>query len=457
MTDGCKRHSYWFDTVPLTAASAPLQGDITADICIVGGGVAGLSTAYHLSRLDPTQRVVVLEAQTVGSGASGRNAGQAIVALGDNDFGAQLRRHGSANLTEAYTYVAEGIALLAALCEEEGIDCDWQPTGYLEVGLRAEGGGPIDAYREFLRAVGQDQHIQAVSEAEVSRELGSPLLGNALFDRRGGQFNPLKLVHGLRRAAVSRGVVCCENSAVRQIATNTRDIVLRTEGGSVSCGRVVLATNGYTHLLRLSGRISRVQTPLFVYANVTEPVGPELWSRLHWPRRCGVNVLSDMFFSFAPTADGRLLYVGGYHAAAVAGRSMALDHSAAFAQHGPAQLAAFFPMLRQVRTTHSWGGAISVTPDFLPHVGLSHDPRIAYAAGCWGHGIPIGLHNGRTLAELTLGRESESTRSWLVRRQKRAWPSRPLAAHAMNLMFAHRRRALRRMGRSMAPPITFSD
>jgi len=456
MAASCEAHPYWIDSVPAGAAAPSLDRNITADICIVGGGATGLSTAYHLSRLDPTLRIVLVEASAIGQGASGRNAGQAIVALGHHDFVAQLRRYGAANLATAYRYVAEGITLLADLCREEQIECDWRPTGYLEVGLQADGERPIDAYQDFLATIGQQDFIEPVSAADIALELKSPLLGKALFDRRGGQFNPLKLVRGLRMAAVERGVAIYEYSAVRRIATRPDGITVDTVQGSVSCGTLILATNGYSHLLRGVGALARAQSPLFVYANITEPLSPEIWRQLNWPRRCGVNVLSDMFFSFAPTADGRILYVGGYNTAAPSGRSMAHDHSAGFERDGPRHLGTFFAPLRAARTTHSWGGPISVTADFVPHVGRTGDDRILYAAGCWGHGIPIAMHNGRTLAELTLGKESASTCSWLVTRKKRVWPNRYIGAQAMNLMLALHRRALRRSARDMIPPISFS-
>jgi glycine/D-amino acid oxidase-like deaminating enzyme len=458
MPNICESSPYWLDSAPPRLTANPLEGPITADVCILGGGVTGLSAAYHLSRLDPTLRVALLEAQAVGHGASGRNAGQAIVALGHQDFTAQLRRHGAANLAEAYRYVTEGVTLLDRLSREERIDCDWRPTGYLEVGLTADGDGPIDAYRDFLETIGRGDDIEAVPAARIERELGSPLLGKALFDRRGGQFNPLKLVHGLAATVRVRGVALYEDSPVRRVAAGASDIVVETDRGSVSCGKIILAANGYSHLLRGLPGAARAQSPLFVYANVTEPLSPEIWRNLNWPRRCGVNILSDLFFSFAPTTDGRILYVGGYDMVAPTGRSMAHDHSPGFSQDGPLKLnlGAFFPPLRAARTTHSWGGPISVTADFVPHVGRMADSRIVYAAGCWGHGVPIGLHNGRTLAELSLERDSPSTRSWLVTRQKRLWPNRFVAANAMNLTLAVHRHALRRKGRELTPQITFS-
>lgn len=452
----CKSSPYWPDSAPARRAASPLKGRITADVCVLGGGVTGLSAAYHLSRLDPSLRVVVLEAETVGYGASGRNAGQAIVALGHHDFTAQLRRYGAANLSDAYRYVAEGVELLGRLSLEERIDCDWRPTGYLEVGLAADGDGPIDAYRDFLDAMGRGDDIEPVPAAQIERELGSPLLGKALFDRRGGQFNPLKLVRGLAATVQTRGVALYEDSPVQHVAAGPGAIVVDTGRGSVSCGKIILAANGYSHLLRGIGGAARAQSPLFVYANVTEPLSPETWRELGWPRRCGVNIRSDLFFSFAPTAEGRILYVGGYDMVAPTGRSMAYDHSVGFSRNGPLNLGAVFPPLRVARTTHSWGGPISLTADFVPHVGRLTDPRIVYAAGCWGHGVPIGLHNGRTLAELSLDRDSASTRSWLVRREKRLWPNRFIGAQAMNLTLAAHRHALRRKGRKLVPQIKFT-
>jgi glycine/D-amino acid oxidase-like deaminating enzyme len=428
------------------------------DICVIGGGVTGLSTAYHLKRLAPELRVAVLEAQVVGFGASGRNAGQLIVHFGGGDLLAQVRKFGAANVGAAWTYVQQGVEFIRDLQMAEGLRFDFQEIGYLQASLEVDGGKELERYRGFLEAIGQLSGMSDVTAEQMKHEFDGPYFGDALFDPRGGQFNPLKLVRGLRAAAETRGAEIFENSPVTGIEAGKTEILVKTHSGLVRCAKLVLATNAYTH--RLPGlrrlAIHRLQNPLMVYAGVTEPLTPDQWSAVRWPRRCGVNVVSDLFFSFAPTSDGRVLYVIGYYAAAPRGAALGPDVSVDFERDGPGLLASFFPALREVRTSRTWGGPISATADFIPQVGVTGDPRIAYAVGCWGHGMPIGARNGRTLAELSLERRTESTEAWFVQRKKSLWPAAGLAPLVSAGAVELRRQAYQRIAKAMTPPLTFS-
>jgi glycine/D-amino acid oxidase-like deaminating enzyme len=450
-----RARSYWFDTSEPYQPQEPLRGDVAVDCCVIGGGVTGLSAAYHLKRLDPAARVALLEAEVIGFGASGRNAGQLIVQFGGGDWPSQLRRYGAGRIGEGWAYVHDGIRLIEDLIAREGIDCDYAPTGYLKATLKTGGAAQLEAYRRFLGAIGQTAFFDPVEDLEG--ELSSPHLGAAIFDRRGGQFNPLKLVRGMRQAALRYGAQIFENSPVAEIQVTPSRILVQTGGGVVRCEKLILAANGFTHLLEGVERLGlgQTQTPLIVKATVTEPLTPAQWAMAGWPRRCAVNVVSDLFFSFAPTFDGRLLYVGGYYATSPRHGEIRPEIQWRLKEEGPEHLSSFFPKLPGLRTAQTWGGPISITTDLIPHVGATEDPRIVYGCGCWGNGMPLGAQNGLTLAEMSLGRATENTEAWFVRRRKGRWPNRYVTKFVADRVIARRRRRSREIGGALTPPIRF--
>ena len=228
--------------------------------------------------------------------------------------------------------------------------------------------------------------------------------------------------------------------------------------GRVACDRLVLATNAYSHLLagaRQAG-LSRRQIPLIVKGTITEPISASDWSAKGWKRRCGVNVVSDLFYSFAPTADGRILHVGGYYATLPANRKFVPEAEWRLKGEGADHLGAFFPKLANLKTAHTWGGPISLTPDWIPHVGRASDPRVVFAFGCWGHGMGLGMHNGVTLAELTLERKTDGTELWFVTRKKADWPPKPITTFITNQVVASGRKRARAIGATLTPEVTFS-
>lgn len=163
-----------------------------------------------------------------------------------------------------------------------------------------------------------------------------------------------------------------------------------TSAGSFACEKVIIAANGFAHLLD-GGRtlgVKRGQMPLIVRATVTEPISGSSWVSAGWPRKCSVNVLSQLFYSFAPTPDGRVLWVGGYNTYASGPRDALADSFPVLGQDHV--IGNFFPRLNHLRSAREWGGPISITADWIPHIGFApSDARIAYAWGCWGSGMPI--------------------------------------------------------------------
>lgn len=452
-----RSRSHWWNTSAPYVPQEPLAGDIEVDVCIIGGGINGISSAYHLRKLDASVRVALLEAETVGFGASGRNAGQIIMKLGGTTVEKLYGKFGAERAGAAWDYVHRGMRLIAALKEEEGIDCDYAQTGTLHVSLRDDGNRHLEDSLRLIEKMGQGRYVSWVEEAQVEKELKSPYLGAALHESRGGQFNPLKLVLGLRQAALRHGAMIFENSPAASIDSDPGAITVHTGMGSVRCRKLILTTNAFTHLVGGVKDIGllREQTPLIVKGIVTEPISDEMWERAGWPRRCGVNVQSQLFYSFAPTVDRRLVYVGGYYTSAPWDRNITAEVEWRLREEGPEHLEAFFPALKGVRTAQTWGGAISITPDYIPHVGHARDPRVLYACGCWGNGMPVGTQNGLTLAELALDRTTENTLTWFVQRRKQQWPSRALAGVLATGVILRRRRGNRKKAKLLSPPLRF--
>ena len=453
------RSHWWRTTEPAADLSPVLSGDVSADVCVIGGGVAGVSAAYHLKSLDPGCDVVLLESEVCGFGASGRNAGQLIVHFGGGSLSGQLMRYGSTRVGEGWQYTAEGIELIEGFMTEGGFAADYLPTGTLQAGLKADNGKALDGFTKFLDAIGQLKHMSVLSAERVAEEVNNPQLVGGVLDRRGGQINPLKLVRGIKGMAETAGAQFYENSPVGWIDTSGDQIVVETGMGRVHCKKVILTTNAYTHLLRGVEKIGSrtIQNTLIVHGSITEPLTQKQWDAVRWQGRYGVNTVGDVFYSFAPTMDGRILYVGGYYVNLPKGDALAPELNMQFLKDGHQHFTEFFPVLSDVKTEHTWGGPISATFDLIPHVGLSKDPRIAYAVGCWGHGVPIGVRNGLTLAELILERQTASTEMWFVKRSGQGWPGRTLANIGTRRVFGMVRHSAKALGKKMDPPLKFGS
>lgn len=444
--------SLWWSRQSDYAPSLPLQGDMSADVCIIGGGIAGLSAAMHLRRADRGVSVVLLEGQEIGAGASGRNAGQMLVQFG-SDWAGNLKRYGASNMGAALDYVHEGIGIAERL-SQEGLDFDYASVGTIKVGLISDDPAAIDSYRDYLEKAGQGRHLTDLSSLEVQDEIASPYLSKGVFDPRGGTNDPLKLARALKQAAEQAGATVHEYSPVVAILTESSGIRVETGQGSVRCKKLILATNAYTHLLGDSSDagLDRRQRALMVRAAATRPISQQHWAAAGWRSRCGINIVSDLFFSFAPTTDGRVVSVGGYYIDQPRHGSLEPSADWRLKQDSMTQLGQFFPTLAGVETDQVWGGPISVTRDSIPHVGTARDPRIIYAAGCWGAGVPLSLRHGETLADLALDRRTASTDMWFVQRSKADWPML-VSGPTTTLMMKAMQRKARSIAKSLCPAV----
>ena len=392
-----KHEPVWAD---VSMPEAPmLRGRLRTDVAIVGGGLTGLSTAYHLAAAHPGLRIAVLEASTFGAGASGRNTGMLGPGVGQS-LAALVGRLGPQAAAALYRETLHAVSLARALIERERIACDLQMTGQL---LRA---GSIGDRRRLARQAALmqalDLPVEVQAEAtspDLPRAPGGPGDGPAALRLpHAGVLHPGKLVAGLCARAAARGVQLYQHARVQAIGDG-RPLHLSLGGGDeVIADHVVVATAGYTAGLGLlRGRV----LPVHLQALATAPLPAGALRALRWSGREGVVEARRLFNYFRLTADDRLVFGGGAPRYHWRGRPPADENPRALATLRR-ELAATFPgEIARLPITHLWTGVIGYTLDALPSIG--RDPRrpgVVHALGWCGHGLALSVAAGEWMSRL---------------------------------------------------------
>ncbi|MCS6798979.1 MAG: FAD-binding oxidoreductase [Myxococcota bacterium] len=403
--------SYWMALDP-SEPGPPLRGTEHVDVAIVGGGFTGLWTAYHLSVLEPAMRVAIVEANVVGHGASGRNAGFAMT-LVHRSLAELVRALGDEGAAAVVRAAARSVRAIGEVCRAEGIDADLQPNGLLTVS-----NGPLQDGLVRLEAETADrlglEGIRYLEGAEVRARVHSETFRCGLFDEACTLLNPARLVRGLRRVVERRGVAVYERSELADITRDARRIRLRTAEGELLADRVVLAANAYSARL---AALRRHLMPFYSYILLTEPLTAAQWERIGWQDRFGMEDRRVFLHYFRPTVDGRILWGGRDAVYRPDGPDARYDRDERVFARLEETFRWTFPQLHDVRIAHRWGGPIAVTGDFLPLVGWLRGERIAYCFGYNGHGVAISHLAARACAELLLGRDGEARRLPIVGRK----------------------------------------
>ena len=419
---------YWLDALPPREPQPRLEGPNEADLCIVGGGFTGLWAALHAKGDDPARDVVLLEAETAGFGASGRNGGFALGSLTHGienglarfaDEMPQLERLGHENF--------EGFV---ADIERLGIDCGLELTGDLAVALEPHEVSWLEEAAELLARHGHEHEL--FGRDAVRAEVASPTYLGGLWDKTDAALvDPGRLAVGLADAALVAGVRLHEGSPVTEIVDDGAGVRVLMPGGHVRARRVLLATSAYPPPLRA---IRRYIAPVYDYVLVTEPLSPERRESIAWKRRQGIGDCANQFHYYRLTEDERILW-GGYDAVYRYGGPVRpdldddLETFATLSQH----FFTTFPQLEGVRFTHRWGGAIDTCSRFSVFFGTAHRGKVAYAVGYTGLGVVATRFGARVGLDLLDGRETEATRFRYVRSKPVPFPPEPLRSGVIQL------------------------
>jgi gamma-glutamylputrescine oxidase len=367
----------------------PLQGDLSVDVVVVGAGYAGLSAAIELAQRGYS--VVVLEADRICSGASGRNGGQAIVgyASGQEPFEAQL---GKTEARKAWDMSVESMELLARRIAEFQIDCDWV-SGYLYV---ADSQRKARALEADMQAMERDYGFQVdfAHGKDVQRHIQSPLYCASAFEKRSGHLHPLKFGLGLARAARSLGVQIYEKSAVVDIQRGDK-LRAKTARGTVTASWGVLAGNCTLgeYGPRVAPELSPRIMPVGTYIIGTAPLAKGQSERLIPSNAavCDNNFVLD-YFRFS--ADRRMLFGGR-----VSYSTRTPDH---LSEVMSKRLAQVFPELKSVPVEYVWGGFVDISMNRAPDFGRLGS-NLFYLQGFSGHGVALTGLAGKVVAEAVVG------------------------------------------------------
>jgi len=367
-----------------------LDGDVQTDVAVVGGGITGLSTALHLA--EHGARVVLLEAEEPGWGASGRNGGQVNPGLKlDPD---QVERDYGPGLGSRMNALAGAApALVFDLIKRHDIRCDARRNGTLRAASRAKHAAHVRASAEQLARRGAP--VELLEGSSLEQATGTARYQVAMLDRRGGDLNPLSFTRGLARAALRAGAAVHGGTralglkrvgAIWQVATAT---------GTVSARQVVLATNGYTDNLWPNLRSTIV--PLFGAIAATAALPDDIASSI-MPSRA-VLYESGTVTVYYRVDTGQRLLIGGRGPMREIHAASAIPHLLRYAR-------VLWPVLGQARWTHAWGGRLAMTPNHYPHI---HEPAegVLICLGYSGRGVAMGTAMGAQLARRLLNRSSE--------------------------------------------------
>jgi glycine/D-amino acid oxidase-like deaminating enzyme len=416
---GYRSTSYWFDSLDAEPEPRPpLPGDLDVDVVVLGAGFTGLWTAYYLRAADPSCRVAVIERDTAGFGASGRNGGWCEAMLQGLKELCARDPQGVAALREA---LVATVSEIGSVCHSEAIAADFHPGGGLVI---ATDEAQAARLREAIirdRAIGwTEDDVRWLEADEVRAHIRVASTFGATFHPRAAAVHPAKLARGLADAVERRGATIYEQTEVTGIEAGR----VRTSHGSVRAPRILIALNAHT--TELPGR-RRDILPIHDYMFATEPFSDQLWAEIGLAPRGLFGDFRRLFFYAQRTADNRIAIggrIGRYHYGS--GIDPRFDRNPRVERMLVGALRDMLPQLGDFAVTHRWGGVEGVPRDQIASASFDTKTGIARFGSYTGEGVCASNLAGRTLCDLLLGRETPLTAlPWVGHRSPR-WEPEPL-------------------------------
>jgi glycine/D-amino acid oxidase-like deaminating enzyme len=418
---GYRALSLWHDTAGDDWTPRPaLPGDLDVDVAVVGAGYTGLWTAYYLKRADPSLRVVVLEREVAGFGASGRNGGWCS-ALFPASVAWLAARYGEERAVEQHRAMQATLDEIAQVVATEDIDCGFTKGGTVVVARTPQ---QLDRARDEVAEArrwgfGEDDLALLGADEARARLAAAGVLG-ATYTPHCAAVHPARLVRGLARAVERLGVTVHEQTPVTRIEPG----VVTTPTGQVRAAVVVRATEGFT--AQLPG-LRRALAPVYSLMVATEPLGPDVWDRIGLRARETFADNRHLVIYGQRTSDDRLAFGGRgapYHFGSRIRPEQDRDPAVFAALHRV--LVDLLPVVQGAAFTHAWGGPLGIARDWCASVGLDRGTGLAWAGGYVGDGVSTTNLAGRTLADLVLERDTDLVRLPWVNHRSPQWEPEPL-------------------------------
>ncbi len=380
-----KINSYYQATANRNVAGPELQGEVVADVCVIGAGYTGLSAALELAQAG--YKAVVLEAETIGWGASGRNGGQICTGFssGQAKIVSQL---GKADAKRAFDISEEAKLLIVDRIEKFKIDCDLQ-WGYMHCIPKPHQFSELKAWADEYEELGYGGNT-LLTKAELEAKLGTTIYHGALRESGAGHFHPLNYCLGLAAAALKAGVVIHENSSVIEVDTGSKPWA-RTAKGKVLAKFMIIGGNAYLGRVvkPLYGRVM----PVASYIIATEPLGEDRAKALIADNEAVANTNFIVDY-YRRSKDHRMLFGGRASYSGVT--------PPALGEYMRPRMTSVFPQLKDVKIDYAWGGNIAITSNRIPDCGRL-SPTVYYAHGYSGQGVALANMYGKLMAECVKG------------------------------------------------------
>jgi glycine/D-amino acid oxidase-like deaminating enzyme len=383
-----QEQNYWLTTVQMPSPPVGPLPD-SADVVVIGAGFTGLSAALALAKRGA--KVVVLESETIGWGASSRNGGMVLTGLklGANKL---ISTYGRELTRRMYAASLDSIAAVEWLVKEENIPCDFARTGHLEVACKQS---HFDDYARQAEVIARefDHQLRIVPRYELRSEIGSDIYFGGMVDETSVGLNPARYVAGLGAAAMRAGVRICERTRLQNIQHQSHDGVagfrLNTTRGAISAGDVLVGTSGYTGGATPTLRNKIIPIGSFI---ITTEVLPDSLAREISPRNRQIYDSKNYLYYYRLTPDNRMLFGG--RAAFFPETDQTIRKSAEILRRGMIDV---YPQLRDTKVDYVWGGTLDFCFDIMPHAGQLDG--IYFALGYAGHGVAMATYQGQKVAE----------------------------------------------------------
>ena len=393
-----REKNFWLSTVEMPKADPAQALPERVDVAVVGSGFTGLSAARTLARRGA--KVIVLEAETIGWGASSRNGGMVLTGL---KLGASklISMYGRELTQRMYNASLASIDCVEQIIAEENIACDFARCGHLEVAWKQK---HFDDYSRQAEVIEREfaHRVRIVPRQELGNEIGSYLYYGGMVDEVSAGLNPARFVAGLAWAADRGGTEIFEAARVEQISRDSRNgdagWSLKTARGTVWARDVFVGTSGYTG--DATPALKRKIVPIGSYIITTE-VLPETLAHELSPRNRMIFDSKNYLYYYRLTPDGRMLFGG--RAAFFPETRASVRKSAEILRLGMIEV---YPQLRDTKVDYAWGGTLDFAFDIMPHAGQIDG--IYYAVGYAGHGVAMATYQGQKIAEMMAGDRPEN-------------------------------------------------
>lgn len=383
-----KEENYWLTTVQMPQPTAEALPP-SADVAVIGAGFTGLSAALSLAKRGA--KVVVLEAETVGWGASSRNGGMVLTGLklGVNKL---ISMYGRELTRRMYAATLETIDVVERLTTEENIACDFARCGHLEVACKP---AHFDDYARQVEVIAREfnHRLRVVPREQLRSEIGSNIYYGGMVDEISAGVNPAKYVAGLGVASMRAGARICERARVLNIQRETRNgsigFKINTSRGTTFVSNVLVGTSGYTGAATPALRRKIIPIGSFI---ITTEVLTEALARELSPRNRQIYDSKNFIYYYRLTPDNRMLFGG--RAAFFPETDKTVRKSAEILRRGMIDV---YPQLRDTKVEYVWGGTLDFCFDIMPHAGQIDG--VYFALGYAGHGVAMATYQGQKMAE----------------------------------------------------------